>query len=245
MRQPMRGPMMDRLTRYFELARSLISGVELLLQTAHARATGDVVLLANRLNTTLCKAEAGGRAQTLWTPLYESNIASAKSMIATFFRVFTDGMIFSNDQHLEGYDAVLLGHVAPARIDVDGLQRLLDRDEYLQVKQSLADVGFGESGPEDPERGIAVNLLATFAGQASDLRGWAQNAKINRDKDLRLQCLAGMWFNSYLGTKIFQSILHHYRFPDNLFTGSDERMGNLKKALADGGRREGTPVPSK
>ena len=36
---------------------------------------------------------------------------------------------------------------------------------------------------------------------------WTQNAQINRDSNLRLQYLAGMYFNSYLSTKILQSIL--------------------------------------
>jgi spermidine synthase len=193
----------------------------------------------------MCKSHLKpGGVMSLWAPLYESNLASSKSMIATFFQVFTNGMIFSNDEHFEGYDAVLLGHSAPGKINVDALEQLLERSEFLQVKQSLMEVGFGKSSPEYPERSIAVNLLATFASQASDLQDWTQTAQLNRDKDLRLQYLAGMWFNSYLSNKILQSILSHYRFPDNLFTGSDERIALLKIALAEQGRREVSAKPS-
>jgi spermidine synthase len=177
---------------------------------------------------------------SLWIPMYESNIASAKSMIATFFQVFPHGMIFSNDQHLEGYDAVLLGQVEPSRIDVDRLQAVLDRAEYADVKKSLAEVGFGiDSGEQGfTGRGVAVELLATYAGQASDLQSWTRNAQINRDRDLRLQYLAGMYFNSYLSTTILENILSYYRFPADLFVGSNERIWMLKQALADLGRRD-------
>ena len=66
-----------------------------------------------------------GGVMSLWMPLYESNLASAKSMIATFFQVFPNGLIFSNDEQFEGYDAVLLGQAEPSAINVDSLQQLL------------------------------------------------------------------------------------------------------------------------
>jgi hypothetical protein len=47
-----------------------------------------------------------------------------------------------------------------------------------------------------------------------------------------------MWFNSYIGTKILQNILFYYQFPENLFTGSPERLGILKQSLSYAGRRE-------
>ncbi len=181
-----------------------------------------------------------GGVMSLWIPMYENNITSAQSIIATFFEVFPDGIIFSNDQHYEGYDAVLLGQVEPSPINVDALQALLERNEYQQVKQSLADVGFGTGAEEQfyYNRGTIVDLLATYAGQASDLQEWARNAQINRDSNLRLQYLAGMYFNSYLSTKILDSILSYYRFPANLLTGSPDSIWTLKQALADSGRRE-------
>jgi len=191
----------------------------------------------------MCKKHlAPGGVMSLWIPLYESSMASSKSMIATFFRVFKDGMIFSNDEHLEGYDAMLLGRASPAQIDLDRTQQLLNHPEYQPVRQSLEEVGFGRT--EDPEHGNVVDLFATFAGQASDLGAWTEKAQINRDKNLRLQYLSGMWLNSYLGTRIFQSILCYYRFPDNIFVGPDLYLNSLKMALAQGGRREIAPPAS-
>ncbi|MBP1599564.1 MAG: speE 2 [Acidobacteria bacterium] len=174
-----------------------------------------------------------GGVMTLWMPLYESNLDSAKSMVATFLRVFPDGILFSNDQHHEGYDAVLLGQIQPSIIDVDHLQKLLDHPSYLPVKESLREVGFGSG-----EAGVMVDLLSTFAVQGSDLKPWMKNAQLNRDRNLRLQYLAGMYFNSYVSTKILQDILAHYRFPVNLFVGSNETLATLKQTLSYAGRRE-------
>jgi spermidine synthase len=181
-----------------------------------------------------------GGVMSLWMPLYESKDASAKSLIATFFKVFPQGMLFSNDQNHEGYDAVLLGQAESSKIDVDRLQSLLDRNDYFPVTQSLTEVGFA---PKDAiqsfaGRGIAVNLLATFAAQAPALKPWTQNAQINHDKDLRLQYLAGMYFNSYESTKILQNILSCYQFPKDVVVGSNETMVMLRIALAESGRKE-------
>jgi spermidine synthase len=189
----------------------------------------------------MCKSHLKpGGVMSLWMPLYESNLESAKSLIATFFQVFPDGMLFSNDEHSEGYDAVLLGQASPSPINVDGIDDLLNRGNYLRARESLLEVGFGNNWaqPGGPVQDVVVDLLGTFAGQGSDLRPWAKTAQINRDRNLRLQYLAGMWFNSYQSTKILQSILMHYRFPSNAFTGSKERIVALKQALSYSGRVE-------
>jgi spermidine synthase len=180
-----------------------------------------------------------GGVMTLWMPLYESNLESAKSMIASFFKVFPEGMLFSNDQHYEGYDAVLLGQVQPSAMNVDSLRDMLSASDYAAVKESLLEVGFGSGAyhPEDPDLGVVVDLLATFAVRGTDLQPWMQNAQLNRDKNLRLQYLAGMWFNSYLSTTLFQNILSYYRFPSSLFTGSSQSLAVLQQALSQAGRR--------
>jgi spermidine synthase len=180
-----------------------------------------------------------GGVMSLWMPLYESTNATAKSLIATFFQVFPNGTIFSNDQYFEGYDAVLLGQAEPSKIDLDSLQRMLDREDYYKVHQSLTDVGFGTSGDDSfgTDQNVAIHLFATFAGQASNLREWTKNAQINQDKNLRLQYLAGMHFNSYQSTKILQSILAYYKFPANVFTGSSEHIGMLQDSMRSLGRR--------
>ncbi len=180
-----------------------------------------------------------GGVMTLWMPLYESNADSAKSMIASFFKAFPNGMLFSNDDHSEGYDAVLLGQLQPSEINIDAVNKLLDRTEYDPVKQSLCEVGFGASynHPEISEMGVVFDLFSTFAVRASDLQPWMQNAQINHDRNLRLQYLAGLYYNSYLSTSIFQDIVSHYRFPTEVFTGSNQSVEGLKQVLSIAGRR--------
>ena len=56
-------------------------------------------------------------------------------------------------------------------------------------------------------------------------------AQINTDRNLRLQYLAGMSLNSNMGERILSGILAYYRFPDQTFVGSPERIGALKQAL--------------
>lgn len=168
-----------------------------------------------------------GGIVALWIPLYESNQETAKSVIATFFEVFPNGIIWSNDREGITYDAVLFGQVEPTVIDVDALQARLDRPDHEIVKRSLREVGFGPGREDGLEEG--VDLLNTYAGQATMLREWTRGAQINTDRNLRLQYLAGMWLNSHLDERILRGIRAEYRFPDKTFVGSPGRIDVLKK----------------
>jgi spermidine synthase len=171
----------------------------------------------------MCKARLKpGGVMSLWIPLYESNPETVKSIIATFFQVFSHGVLWSNDdENGEGYDAVLFGQAGPTRIDLDQLQARLDRPDYARVKQSLADAGFHS----------AMDLVATYAGQAPDLQEWMRGAQINTDRNLRLQYLAGWSLNSFQGAEILDGIREHRKFPDNLFTGTEASKRRLKSRL--------------
>jgi spermidine synthase len=170
----------------------------------------------------MCKRHLNpGGVVTQWVPLYESNAEVVKSEIATFLEVFPNGTIWSNDTHGQGYDMVLLGRAEAARIDADELQRRLDSPDYSAVAQSLKEVEFFS----------AVDLLSTYAGQGSDLGPWLKGAGINRDRNLRLQYLAGMGLDSNLSTRIYDDMIAYRTFPEQLFTASDQRMQELKKAL--------------
>ena len=177
----------------------------------------------------------------LWIPLYESKLDTTKSVIATFFHVFPHGIVWSNESDGEGYDAILFGQVEPTVIDVDELQRRLDRPDHELVKQSLRDVGFGEvklaRTGEAAVREEGIDLLSTYVGQAPFLKGWSRDAQINIDRNLRLQYLAGMSLNYQMGERILAGILAYYRFPDRTFVGSPESVKALKEALEQEGRK--------
>jgi spermidine synthase len=177
-----------------------------------------------------------GGVVSLWIPIYESDNETIKSVISTFFQVFPNGMIFSNDIDGEGFDAVLLGQVEPARIDLAKLHEKLNSPDYAWVKQSLMEVGFGAVSKTAKwvpiEYGNAeIDLMARYAGRAADMGGWMENAQINRDSNLRLQYLAGMSVNSYVATDILQGIFKYYKFPVDMFSGSPERIEEMKQAL--------------
>ena len=163
----------------------------------------------------------------MWIPLYESNLDTTKSVIATFFEVFPNGILFSNDREGVGYDAILFGQVEPTVINLDEFQARIDRPDHERVKQSLHDVGFGEGFDGDVEEGL--DLLSTYAGQASLLKDWTRDAQINTDRNLRLQYLAGMWLNSTMREKNLADIRSHYKFPEQTFVGSPERVEALKQ----------------
>ena len=111
-----------------------------------------------------------GGSVCLWFPINEGNLATSKSVIATFFQAFPEGILWSNEHEGRGYDAVLFGQVEPTVINVDEVQRRLERPDYQLVMQSLREVGFGKiktvitGVAVVPEEGI--DLLATYAGQA-------------------------------------------------------------------------------
>ena len=167
-----------------------------------------------------------GGVMALWMPFYESSDETVKSLITTFFKVFPEAIIWSNDDYGQGYDAVLFGQVGGTVIDIDELRERLSDEAHRPVRESMKFVGFND----------VEDMLASYAGQASDLTEWSKDAQINWDKNLRLQYIAGMWLNSYNEKDILKNILKYYKFPDNIFKGSEESISSLKQKLAAVGR---------
>jgi spermidine synthase len=156
-----------------------------------------------------------------WLPIYDSDPATVKSELATFFDVFPSGTVWSNNTQKEGgYDLVLIGGNAGS-IDVDSIQDRLDRPEYSKVLASISDVGYRS----------AAEILATYAGRASDLKPYFADAEINNDMNLRLQYLAGLGVNSMAFQKVFAEVSKYRKFPDDLFHGSDARLEVLRTLL--------------
>jgi spermidine synthase len=145
-----------------------------------------------------------------WLPIYDSDPDTIKTELATFFSVFPDGTVWSNNLNGDGFDLVLLGEAQPAPIQVDKLQGRLDRPDYTPVLASISDVGFHS----------AVELLATYAGRAQDLRPMLVGAQINEDLNMRLQYIAGLGLNSMAYQRTYKDILKYRRFPDDLLIGA-------------------------
>ena len=163
-----------------------------------------------------------GGVVTLFVQLYESNTEAVKSEIATFMEAFPNGIVWGNTQDGRGYDLVLLGQVEPLQIDVDEMQKKLSSPEYAQVAHSLSEIGINS----------AVELFSTYAGRGPEMTGWTHDAIINRDRNLRLQYLAGLGLNLYQSDRIYSDMISHARYPEGLFTGSESTLRQLRDAIA-------------
>jgi spermidine synthase len=171
-----------------------------------------------------------GGAVTLFVQLYESNTAAVKSEIATFLDVFPGGVVWGNTNNGAGYDLVLLGQAEPTRIDVEAVQRHLNEPSMQPVARSLGEIGMYS----------AIDLFSNYAGMKTDLAPWLADAAINRDRNLRLQYLAGMGFNLYQSEAIYADMLQYSQYPKDLFVGSDTTLQQLRSAIQ---RMQGKSAP--
>jgi len=157
-----------------------------------------------------------------WLPIYDSDPETIKTELATFFAVFPEGTVWSNNLNGDGFDLVLLGQAPPTPIPLDALQARLNQPAYAPVAASLAEVGFHS----------AVEILATYAGRARDLKPLTEGAQINEDLNLRLQYIAGLGLNSMAYQRTYKDILKYRRFPEDLLIGAPGgRMDALRTLL--------------
>ena len=163
-----------------------------------------------------------GGVVTMYIQLFETNQNAVKSAVATFFEVFPNGTIWGNPYQGQGHDMVLLGQAEPLRINLDEMeQRVGYRGGDSRMAQSLAEVGMNSP----------VDLFATYAGRALDLKQWLQGAAINRDRNLRMQYLAGIGLNADDSAAIYAGMLAYRRFPEDLFFSAEGRVDSLREAI--------------
>jgi spermidine synthase len=167
-----------------------------------------------------------GGTFTLYVPLYETDLRTIKSELATFFAAFPHSTIWANTVNGAGYDMVFMGHLEKPEINLDEVQERMQRPEYAPVAQSLAEVGV-TSIPD---------LLSTYAGQNADLGVWSAGAELNTDGDLRLQYLGGWGINSTMEDKLYREMLTYRQVPRGLFTGSPERVDAVLRSIFGGAR---------
>ena len=162
-----------------------------------------------------------GGVVTLFVQLYESNPEAVKSEVATFLEAFPNGMVFGNTNNGQGYDMVLFGTVDPPKFNLDEIQAKLDRPEYAPVKQSLAEIGMYN----------VVDLFSNFAGTKQQLQPWLADAIINRDRNLKLQYLAGLGVHLYQSDVIYAQMLRYADYPQGLFEGSPGTLTALQASM--------------
>ncbi len=158
---------------------------------------------------------------SLYVPLYESDMRTVKSELATFFESFPNATVWVNTRNGEGYDMVFMGQAEPLKINVDEIQQRFSRPDYAPVAESLAEVGVPS----------VTALFATYTGRKADLGQWSAGADINRDSNLRLSYLAGWGINSQLANVIYRDMLRFRQPPTDLFTGSPQAVDAILGAL--------------
>ena len=163
-----------------------------------------------------------GGVVSVFVQLYESSPEAVKSEIATFFTVFPQGFVVANVFDGRSQDTVLVGQVDPF-IDLDQMDFRLRHPRYAAVARSLGEVGIYS----------IVDLLASYAGNATDLKEWLRDAAINTDRSLRLQYLAGLGFNQHVGDRIYADMLQYRRFPEELFWSSGGLVSRLRQVMVE------------
>jgi spermidine synthase len=167
-----------------------------------------------------------GGVVTAFVQLYESTSDAVRSQLATFLDVFPDGLVFANSVEGRGYDLVLVGRLGDEPIDLDRLERRLDRSDHARIARSLREVGL-DSG---------LDLVSTFTAQGKDLAGALASAERTTDRNLRLQYLAGFGLNATDASATYDEIFGAgAAFPSSAFTGTLAALEELRQRLA--GRR--------
>ena len=106
-----------------------------------------------------------GGVVTQWMPLYETDVRSVKSEIATFAQVFPDTTLWNPDLLEEGYDLVALGRVEPAPISEAAIDAAARRERR---RAPIARGGDAE---------IGGRAARTYAGRGQDLAPWLADAR--------------------------------------------------------------------
>ena len=103
------------------------------------------------------------------------------------------------------------GHVA---------ESIADFDRAIQLRPALE--------PGHWKRGISYY----YAGRYDDLKTWLAPAEINRDRNLRLQYLAGLQLDATSGAATYGEMLSKRRFPEDMFLASPATLQRLRQTLA-------------
>ncbi|GDY00751.1 spermidine synthase [Planctomycetota bacterium] len=156
---------------------------------------------------------------TQWVPLYETDEASVKSQLGTFFSAFPNGTMWNSAAAGTGYDVAVLGTALPTHLDLESVELLLDKN--ANARTHLATIGL-DSAPR---------LFSTYCGSASDLAPWLADAEPNRDIALRLQYLAGLAFDRHDEQKIFVAMQKFCSWPEGMFVGSALQIAELRLLL--------------
>jgi hypothetical protein len=79
----------------------------------------------------------------------------------------------------------------------------------------------------DPFVPFRTRALSIRHAQPVDLRAWLEQAPINRDRDLRMEYLAGLGLNHNEQGQVYLGMFSCRKFPQALFTGREAQQKAL------------------
>jgi spermidine synthase len=167
-----------------------------------------------------------GGIATQWVPLYDTSEEAIKIQMRTFTDAFPNGSVWNSAITGRGYDVVLLGQSAARPLDIQAIQRRIDRS--ARVAASLREVKINS----------AVDLLATYGVGAADIQGWVASTPVNRDFSLKLEYISGLALNQQNADPIYAAMVAHKTFPDSLFSAPSDALAELRRRILGN-----TPAP--
>ena len=161
-----------------------------------------------------------GGVVTQWIPLYETDVRVGEERDRDVRAGVPGHDALESRPAGGGLRPGGAGRVEPAPIGEAAIHATVRAS--AAVRQSMAEVTLKS----------AAALLATYAGRGQDLAPWLADAEINRERQLRLQYLAGLAANTDERYLIFQSIVQYRRYPADLFAASAELEAQLRRWYA-------------
>lgn len=158
---------------------------------------------------------------SLYVALYEADVETIRTQLATFFAAFPHGSVWLNTRLGKGYDLVLLGQQEQLAIPLETVRQKIASPAYAQVRASLEEIGMTQP----------FDLFSGYAGRGRDIGRWSAGAEINTDANLRLSYLAGWSVNKRRPDEIHQSILGYGGARSEVFQGSAELLQALSDAV--------------
>jgi spermidine synthase len=178
----------------------------------------------------ICKEHLNpGGVVTQWVPMYETHEPAVQKPGRHFHARIPERHALEQRHRPPGLRP---RHVRPGR----GNQARLfgpatPHRQQLKLQQSLADVDLG----------FLVSLLNSYAGQGPDLQPWLAGAPINRDRNLRLQYLAGISLDWQRADRIYNNMARYRKYPENLITAPPDIEAALKRRFEETNESFNTP----
>jgi spermidine synthase len=170
---------------------------------------------------------SAGGVVSFWVPLHSMSTAAVQCELATFFQVFPHATVWHTGGTTLQRHLMMIGSREAQVIDFARVDRLTSPGEPFD--RSLQEMGF--AAPDE--------MLALFLGDDQSLSGWLSGVPLNRDRNLRLEYLAGAAAYRNERQKVFAKVARFRTWPKKLFRGDFARQEAIRLRLPAADHIEG------